>query len=163
MLGISHGFDSDDVTYDGKVRLRSAGIQADIYPFGGGFRLSAGARFNGNRVRATARPTATSYTFNGVTYQASDIGTVHADTDVKNIVPTLTLGYGGGLGRGLAFGIDAGVMFQGKVRVNPLTYTGPLQSAALTANLEAERQSLQDDIDGYKIYPILQMSLGYRF
>jgi hypothetical protein len=67
------------------------------------------------------------------------------------------------MGRGFAFGIDAGVMFQGKVRVNPLTYTGPLQSAALTANLEAERQSLQDDIDGYKVYPILQLSLGYRF
>lgn len=162
-LGVSHGFDSDDVRYDGDVRLRSGGVQADIYPFGGGFRLSGGVRINGNRVKATGKPNATTYTFNGVTYLVSDVGTVSTRTEIKEVAPTLTLGYGGGMGRGFAFGIDAGVMFQGRVRIQPIAYTGPLQSAALSANLEVERQSLQKDIDDYKLYPILQIGLGYRF
>jgi len=120
-------------------------------------------RLNGNRVKATGKPNATTYTFNGVTYQVSDVGTVSTRTEIKDVAPTLTLGYGGGMGRGFAFGIDAGVMFQGRVRIQPIAYTGPLQNAALAANLEAERQSLQKDIDDYKLYPILQIGLGYRF
>jgi hypothetical protein len=33
----------------------------------------------------------------------------------------------------------------------------------LAGDLDAERQSVNEDIDGYKLYPILQLSVGYRF
>ena len=84
--------------------------------------------------------------------------------------PALTLGYGGGMTRGLTFGVEAGVLFQGSVKVKPLTITGscansapPAGCATLAADLETERLSVNDDIDGYKLYPILQVSVGYRF
>lgn len=162
-LSISHGFDSDDIEYDGKVKLQSFGAMLDVYPFGGGFRVSGGFRINNNKARATAEPSGGSYDINGTTYTAAEIGTLRADTDIKNFAPALTLGYGGGLSSGFVFGIEAGALFQGRVKIKPLTYTGTLDSAELRADLEAERQSVQDDIDDYKVYPILQLTIGYRF
>lgn len=170
-LSISRDIDSDDITYDGKVKLQSGGVMLDVYPFGGGFRVSGGLRINGNKARGIASPNSgTSYTINGTTYSAADIGTLRAETDIKNVAPALTLGYGGGLSNGLIFGIEAGALFQGSVKIKPLTITGvcagaspPPTCATLTADLDAERRSVNGDIDGYKVYPILQLSVGYRF
>lgn len=162
-LSISHGFESDDIDYDGKVKLKSFGAMLDAYPFGGGFRLSGGFRINNNKARAIAEPNGGTYDINGTTYTAAQIGTLRADTDIKDFAPALTLGYGGGLSSGLVFGIEAGALFQGRIKIKPLTYTGTLNSPQLRADLEAERQSVQDDIDDYKVYPILQLTIGYRF
>jgi hypothetical protein len=159
LLSVSHDFDSDDLTYDGKVKLRSAGVMLDVYPFGGGFRISGGARINGNKGRVIAAPTS-AVTINGTSYTPAQIGTLRGEAEVKDFAPALTLGYGGGMGRGFAFGVEAGALFQGKVKMRNFTSSSGLVSAA---DLEAERQSIQDDVDDYKLYPILQFSLGYRF
>ena len=170
-LSISRDIESDDITYDANLRLRSGGAMLDLFPFGGGFRISAGARINGNRVRGVAQPNAgSSFEIDDTVYTAQQIGTLTARTKINRVAPSLTLGYGGGLSRGVFFGIEAGALFQGSVRIQPLTITGVCASATpptgcgtLTQDLEAERVSINDDIDGYKIYPILQLSLGYQF
>jgi hypothetical protein len=56
--------------------------------------------------------------------------------------------------------VEAGALFQGRVKLNRFTATTSLISAA---DLERERADLQDDVDDYKVYPILQLTLGYRF
>src|SRR5690606_34476538 len=56
-LGISHDVESDDVTYKGDLDLQSFGATIDLHPFGGGFRLSAGARISDNKVKLAATPT----------------------------------------------------------------------------------------------------------
>lgn len=170
-LSINATAESDDLEFDGNLRLRSAGVMVDIHPFGGGFRLTPGLRFNGNRARAVALPNAgQTYEIDGNVYTADEIGTLTAETDIKDVAPSLTLGYGGGLAKGLVFGIEAGALFQGSVGIKPLVVTGvcanPSSSpdcATLAADLESERQSVEDDIEGYKVYPILQLSLSYRF
>lgn len=170
-LSISHNIHSDDINYDGKVKLQSGGAMLDIYPFGGGFRISGGARINSNKARGIGKPTNGFYTINGVQYDASNFVTsVRADTDIKDFAPALTLGYGGSISSGFTFGVEAGALFQGRVKIKPLTITGqcatnPAQVGCsnIVADLEAERQSVNDDIDGYKVYPILQLTLGYRF
>ena len=48
--------------------------------------------------------------------------------------------------------------------IDPLTATGTARNdATFRADLEAERRSLQDDVDKVKIYPILKLGIGYRF
>lgn len=170
-LSVNTDIDSDDLTYDAKLKLQSGGAMLDVYPFGGGFRVSGGLRINGNEASAVATPNAgANYTIDGTSYTAAEIGTLTAVTDVKKIAPSLTLGYGGGLSSGLVFGVEVGALFQGAVNVQPLTFTGlcagtsaPAGCATLAADLEAERLSVNEDIDGYKVYPILQLSVGYRF
>jgi hypothetical protein len=55
-------------------------------------------------------------------------------------------------------------MFQGSPEVTELQATGSLaNNAAFIAELERERQEVEDDISGFKVYPVLQLSLGYMF
>lgn len=162
-LGVNTDFDSDDVTYDGHLKLESYGAMLDVYPMGGHFRVSAGARINKNRARVDATPTS-SVEIGNATYTPAQIGTLRGRADVKNIAPALTLGWSGARQRGFMFGFDAGVLFQGRVRVRNFTASGTAASnATFQANLESERRSLQDDVNDYKLYPIVQLAIGYRF
>jgi hypothetical protein len=159
LLSVSHGFTSDDIDYEGTVNLKSAGVMADVFPFGGGFRISAGVRINGNNGRAEATPT-TNTTIGGVSFTPAQIGTLHAKADVKTFAPALTVGYGGSMRSGFLFGVEAGALLQGNVNVYELSASSGNVPADI---LESERQSIQSDVDGYKVYPILQFKLGYRF
>ncbi len=158
-LSVSHGFDSDDVDYDGKVKLKSGGAMVDVFPFGGGFFISGGARINGNKGRVVATPTGPQE-IGGRVYTPAQIGTLRGRAETKNFAPQLTLGYSGGMQRGFTFGTEVGALFQGRVRLPALTASN---SGINPADLEAERADLQDDIDDYKVYPILQLRIGYRF
>ena len=35
--------------------------------------------------------------------------------------------------------------------------------ALIEANVEAEKQSLQDEIDSYRFYPVVMVGVNYRF
>lgn len=162
-FSLSQDFDSDDVEYDGKVKLRSYGLMADFYPGGGSFRISAGARINNSRARVTATPT-TDTEIDGVVYTPAQIGTLTGRAETKNFAPALTVGWSGRNRRGFVFGGEAGALFQGAVRIRRFGATGTLASnPAFLADLEGERRELQDDVSKFKVYPIVQLSLGYRF
>jgi hypothetical protein len=158
-LDFSHRFHSGGIPYYGEAHLGSGGLMLDYRPFGGGFFLSAGARLNKNKLRANSTLNG-SVVVSGVTYTASRIGTLRGYGDFRPVAPTLSLGYAGTLRRGFKLGIEAGAMFMGGARVYPFSYTGRNVSAS---RLEAQRASLQHNIDKYQVYPILQLTAGYRF
>lgn len=161
-LGVGRNVSSDGVDYDGKLKLRSFGAMVDFYPFGGGFRISPGARITRNRVQLTATPTE-DVEIGDDTYMPSEIGTIRGEVRAKRFAPTLTIGWGSGGASGLYFGIDAGAMFQGSPRVRELRTTGMLSDPALQEDLQRERAEIEDDIDRFKVYPIVQLALGFRF
>jgi hypothetical protein len=100
--------------YDGDLKLRSFGGSIDFYPAGCGFRLSGGVRVGKNRIELSAQPVVTTTMEVGdLTYNGAQIGTLNGDVRANKVAPTLTLGYGGGVGSGVYVGIDAGAMFQG--------------------------------------------------
>ncbi|QNN68034.1 hypothetical protein H9L13_03780 [Sphingomonas lutea] len=161
-LSISQDAESDGVDYDGKLKLASGGLMLDVHPFGGGFRVSGGARINGNKVRLTATPTE-DVEIGDEVYTPEEIGVLSGNVKAKSFAPTLTLGYFGGATRGLNFGIEAGGMFQGSPRVRDLKTTGLLATDPdFQEELAREADELEDEVD-YKIFPIVQVSLGYRF
>ncbi|WP_294255041.1 hypothetical protein [uncultured Sphingomonas sp.] len=167
-LGIDHSFTSDGIDYRGHAKLSSGGMIVDVYPLGGGFRLSGGLRYNGNEARVRATPTGPTQIGDRV-YTPTEIGTITGRADVREFVPQLTLGYGGGLRKGLSFNIEAGALFQGAVRIRDFTSNGTLATDQTVAGdtyrteLGKQKRKLQDRADGYPVYPILQVGVKYRF
>jgi len=157
-LSFSHSF-SGDQNYKGSAVLGSGGLMIDYHIAGGGFRISAGARIDGNKARLVGTPS-DGATLNGTSYSAAQIGTLRANADFATVAPTVTLGYGGTLKRGLKLGVELGAMFSGSAHMKPITASG---GGVAEADLQAERQRIQDKINPYKVYPILQFSVGYRF
>jgi hypothetical protein len=164
-LGFGHSVDGDDIRYDGDLKLASVGATVDVHPFRNGFRFSGGARYNKNKVRLTATPgAAESVNIGGSTYTGAQIGTLNGDVRVNRFAPTLTLGYASGRPKGFRFGIDAGVMFEGKPRIRDLRSSGPIATnASFQDALAREERDIRDDVAKYDIFPIVQLSLGYAF
>lgn len=164
-LNFNHSVDGDEIKYDGDLKLASAGAVIDLHPFENGFRVSAGARYNKNKVKLKATPGSTETVEIGdTTYTGSQIGTLNGSVRVKEFAPVLTLGYGSGLTKGVTFGIDAGVMFEGKPRIRNLRASGPIASdPSFQTALAREEQDIRDDVEKYDIFPIVQLSIGYAF
>ena len=162
-LGFGHRVRSNGISYDGHVDLASGGVMLDLFPFRGGFFVSAGGRINGNHGRLSATPTQNTQ-IGGVSFTPAQIGTITGTADTKDVAPQLTLGYAGSLLPGLRLGIEAGALFQGAVRIRDFRSNGTLASdPTYMARLEQERVSVQDRVDDYKVYPVVQLRLGYRF
>ncbi|MDJ0275802.1 hypothetical protein QLH51_03145 [Sphingomonas sp. 2R-10] len=162
-LNVSGSFESDDADYDGSIKLKSFGGMVDVYPFGGNFRLSGGARINRNAVVVSATPNGAA-TLGNNDYTAAQIGTLNGRAEPNKISPALTLGWSGKNQRGFMFGFEAGALFQGAMKLDTFTATGTARAnATFQQDLEIERRSLQSDIDKVKVYPILQFAIGYRF
>jgi hypothetical protein len=159
--------EEDDYDYEGKLKLKSLGVMADIYPFGGSFRLSVGARSSRNRVNAVVTPT-TNIEIGDQTYTPAQAGTLTGEVTFKKMAPTVALGWGGKLKGGLHFGAEIGLMLQGSPKVS-VTSTGQLandQSAAgqqFRAELQQEVDEAEEDAKDFKAWPVLQLHLTYRF
>jgi hypothetical protein len=115
----------DDIDYDGTLKLNSVGVLADLYPFGGSFRISAGARSNDNRIDLVADEGTVE--IGDETYTQAEYGTIRGRVDFKSLAPTVTLGWGGKLKSGFTIGFEAGVMMQGSPRMAGIRRRVPVQ------------------------------------
>jgi hypothetical protein len=163
-LSFSRGVDVDDIEYDGDLGLLSVGAMLDWYPFDGGFRVSAGGRWNGNDIEMSARP-ANNVTIGGTTYTPAEIGRLTGTVEANPFAPVLTLGWGGDLSPGFTFGIEAGVMYQGSPEIKNLRARGGLleNDPGLLGDLQDEEKQIEDEVDSYQVWPVVQVMVLYRF
>jgi hypothetical protein len=170
-LGIRAGFNDFNFTlnhsiksvqFNGKLGLETFPILADFYPWGRGtFHLTGGVVINKNKFTATGQPTSGTYTFNGNSYDAAQVGSVSAQLTYP------TSGYVG-LGWGTpAMKSRVGFIFDlGAIIGTPtfsLTSTNPTNNAQLTADLQQQQATSQKDVQKYaKIYPVISMGIAVR-
>lgn len=163
---LDFGFDAefDDIDYDVDVEFLNPMLLLDWYPFAGGFRISAGVLFNGSDIDLEAtsdEPVEIGDTL----YDPSEFGSVVGESEFDDVAPYVGIGFGNPLssdGR-WGFSADAGVAFIGSPNVN-LRITGPFaDNAALLADLAEEEEEIEDDLDRLRVYPVLSLTLYYRF
>lgn len=163
LLGLGHDVDVGDINYHGDLKLRSFGVTADLYPFENGFRLSAGLRRSRNRIDLVATPRE-AVTVGQTVYTPEQIGTIEGKVRARRYAPTLTLGVAKNRRKGLAWSVDAGVMLHGRPRTYDIAATGELASNPLfQEDLAREQGEIEDKVDNYRVYPIVQVSIGYAF
>jgi hypothetical protein len=155
--------DLDDIEYDADLKLNSFGAMLDLYPFGGGFRISAGGRINNNEIDLVGTPTST-VEIGDVDYSPAEVGSLLGTITTDSFAPAFTLGYGGKLAKGFTFGFELGVMLQGSPQIENLRATGSLASnGPFLTQLAIEEQRAEEDADDFKLWPIIQIGLLYRF
>jgi hypothetical protein len=153
------------VDYDAKLKLSSFQLLADWYPFGGVFRVNAGLVSNGNKFTLTAKPSGSgTFTFNGVTYTSSQVGSVDGQVDFNKTAPYFGIGWGTSAGTGLTLSADMGVLFQGKPKSKlSLVCGSAVNCSQLTSDVNAEQAKLDDSLNNFRYYPVVSIGLGYRF
>ena len=160
----SDNYSSSSVNYDGDLELKSVLGTLDYYPFEGIFHLSAGALINGNKIGLRGE------SLKGATGDNSLVGALlgNLEGDVKGntIAPYFGLGFGNpvvGDQGGFGFKADVGLVYHGNPQVS-LSADGLLAGTPLGQTLIAQEETeLQDDVDGYEWYPVVGVSLFYRF
>src|SRR5690606_22113285 len=116
-----------DIDYDGTLKLNSVGMMADWYPFGGSFRLSAGARSNGNKIDLVAVPAA-NVEIGDQTSTPAEVGTLSGGVKCKDFSAAQTLGSGGKLRKGFTMRFEAGVLLQASPKFSLPASDGALAS-----------------------------------
>jgi len=175
-FGINRSINEDGIDYDGKLQLLTYGAYVDVYPFIKGPRLSAGLVGNANKVRLRAT-CEDSCEVGDLTVSGRD-AQVNGRLGFNGVSPYLGLGFTNPI-QGLPFyvGFDAGVLFHGKPKPQlSAAGTGTISDGNGTrANVDLandpavqdaiarEESNLAADIDQYKFYPVVQVSIGWRF
>lgn len=154
---------SDDIHYDFDVNLASGGAIFDVHPFGNGFRLSGGFRYGSNNVDLTAKPDGF-ITVGGTTFSAAEAGAVEGTMDLNNFAPYAGIGYQGQfMKERLMLALDVGVLFQGQPDVN-LEGTGILRGdPTFEAAVRREERDVEDKLQILRYYPVIALTLSYRF
>src|SRR5258708_9821347 len=151
----------DNIQYDMKLKLQTASLLGDWFPFANNFRISLGAMFNGNKFTLKGQPTGGTYTINGNPHQASDVGSFDAAVDFNKAAPYFGIGYGRPINSGLSLIFDVGGMSQGspKSKINVTCgSTAPQGSAncnTLQSDAAAEQSKLDDSLHRFKYYPVI--------
>ncbi len=162
-----------DNRYNAHLDLASAMAVLDWHPMGGGFRLTAGAMYDGNHVDGDSVASVTgNYTIGNLQLPAVLVGTLHGRIDYSTFAPYA--GFGWGISPrstpGWGFTLDAGVAYLGRPRVtltpelppgSPLN--SPAAQAILAPELAIEASRIEQKIDNYRYYPVLSAGLAYRF
>ncbi len=158
----------ESVDYDAKLKLATGQLLFDWFPFSNNFRISAGAMYNGNKLTLVGKPSAGgTYTIDGNTFSAADVGALNGKVDFRTTAPYLGLGYGRPIGKGLSLTADLGVLFQGSPRTTLTATCGaataPATCAQIQSGVAAEQASLENDMDKFQYYPVLSIGLAYVF
>jgi hypothetical protein len=162
-FSLTRNISSNDIEYHGKADLKSGAFTLDWYPLWGGFRLSGGIRLNGNKATVDALPNADgTITINHVAYSTAG-SAVNGQITFRDIAPYAGLGYSASLLGGLSLGLDLGVMFQGTPRASLAAQGLITQAPGFSADLAQETQSLQNKVKDFTLYPVAEVTVGWRF
>ena len=178
-LTLRGGFDSlqfdeevegDDILYDGEIDFSTGGAFLDFHPTGGAFFVSAGAYFGDRQINVSGTPVAgTTVEIGDDTFTAAQVGTLAGNMDFGGTAPFVGLGWnntfttdnrwGFKLLVGAAFGDDPEATLA-RAGGAPLS---PADQTRLNAELRAEEMEIEEETDGFTVYPVVQLGLSFKF
>ena len=150
---------------DFDVNLPGSFAQAgiELFPSGGGFRIGGGVLYkkDGISISGTFQDP---QEINGRTYQPSEIGTITGTaTSAKKYAPYAMMGFGKIASSGIGLFLDLGAAFVGESTLTVTANGQASQSQQFKNDLEAERASWEEDLNKYKIYPMVNRGLRIGF
>lgn len=149
--------ETTDINYDADAKLANVNGFLDWSPLGP-FRITAGVIANNNKVDLVGRPRNATFPPG-----SSLAGTVKPE---HSVAPYLGIGYGNVWTKGVNFYFDLGIMFQGTPKVDLNVNCGsatPAQCASAQSRVAEEERRVQDELNRFKYYPVLNIGLTIGF
>lgn len=153
-----------DIKYKSDVHLESVPILLDLHPFHGNFRVTGGVFYNKNELDLSSVVDASTIGLGG---SGSGTATVNANVDWSNeFSPYLGIGWGNAaddntldLPIAIGFSLDIGAYYQGSPNVILTESSGTVSAA----DLAAEAAQIEDDLSGFKFFPVVTVGVHIRF
>lgn len=147
----------DDIDYDVDGQLGGFALLGDFFPRGHNFRLSAGVFFSRSELNGMVTASASNpIEVGSVTFNSGE--TVETGAEFRNeIAPIASMGYVHHTRRNMTISAEAGVIVNNGYEIS-VTGTGIPQ-----AELDAEARNIRDELDSYKVYHFVSVSVGFRF
>jgi hypothetical protein len=161
-LGFNRSGTADNLDYTGSVRLRNVAALIDFQPTGSAFRLTTGLLFGSDHIDVTGTGSGNgTYTINGNTYAANQVGTVTGSAKLGSSAPYVGFGIGAPRRRGTYLTADAGVVFRSVSTT--LDASGPAaQNPQFQADLAQARHDFANSANVLKTYPVISLGLATR-
>lgn len=163
-LSLSRDASDSSATYHGTLHLADVAVLADYHPWGGRFRLSAGALMGNSNFSAVADGNASgTFNLNGIAVNAAG-QSLAAKVTFPTVRPYFGLGFGSAArDTGLSFNGDVGVAI-GRPKVTINASPGLVTAAqAAGTSVEAETTQLQSKADQLRLYPVIRLGVGWGF
>ncbi|GAB3764927.1 hypothetical protein [Spirosoma pomorum] len=155
---LKSGKDSDEIQigFDYAVKLKSADLLLDYYPFKrAGFRLTGGAYYNLNQISFFGKPTK-DVKINDVVFTINEVGTLDGKANFNKLAPYIGLGWGNPYTRHrLKFMLDIGFFYQQSPIITFKT-TGLLEPSS------DQGEVIQNNLKPLKYYPVVNLGLSYK-
>ncbi len=164
-LNFSSSETVNEVDYDLDLDFGSVALFLDWHPFNGIFRLTGGAMFNGNEMELSGRPSS-AVSVGDHRYTASQVGAITGTMEFDGLAPYLGIGWSSvhPQEKGWGIALDLGVLFQGSPTLASLRADGTARDNPLfQEDLQKEKAKIEDDIDGYRYYPVVSVMATYKF
>ncbi len=161
-IGLNHTF--DDVQYSAKLRLQSAPLLLDLYPFARGpFHVTGGVVLNQTQFTGTAvSDSSGTITLNHDKYTLSQVGILSAAIKYPTSGGYVGLGIGTpAFSSRVSGSFDIGAILS-KPRVS-LTATGAATNSQLATDLAAQQATTQNSANKLSVYPVLSTGVMVRF
>jgi hypothetical protein len=153
----------DGNQYAGHLTLLQGGLYLDLFPFkSSGFRVTTGVLINGDHLDANAIPNADGNYKIGNDYVPAVGPAPSAEATLPHAMPYLGIGYGHKpVSKGFGVTFDLGVAY-GRPHVS---YNVPEIYTLFTTqeNIDQQEQKISNTVDRYRVYPVAQIGLSYRF
>ena len=161
----NYSFDGteSDVSYNVDLKLKSISLLIDFHPIlTRGLRLSGGLILNSNGLDMVSDQISGTINVGGTTYDVGDVGSLNGSVDFESTAPYIGIGWGNAASSRFGFVLDLGIAFQGSPEVD-LTATGRLATDSnFQQDLRREQNELQDDISGFKYYPVIGIGISIK-
>lgn len=155
----------EDIDYTGEFDFSGANAFVQLHPFRSSFMLIGGVYAGTKEISLEARPT-TDVEIGDDIFTPEEVGSLTGGLGFADAAPFAGIGFDNTFTkpRGFGFRLYAGAAFLGDSEVTLESTGGTLSNdPTLTAELEREKANVEDEIDAFGVYPVVQAAITYRF
>lgn len=163
--------DADDTTIETDLNLLNVSTLIDYYPWKkSGFRITGGLVFNDNQLKGDVKSTDGQIEIDGERYDTDELGSAKVKASfANNVAPYIGIGWKNPVKsrNRWGFSFNLGVMFTGSPSVKITPEFGPSANQdvkdEINSNILQAEQDIEDEIDSFKVYPVLSLGMSYHF